>query len=239
MRVLAAAALALLGSAAPALAQGHDVINSRFRLNQFDWGGSAEGNRFSWDFDARIGTADHRVFLRTEGAATRGRTKDAELQLFYNRRLSTFWDFNVGWRRDFLRGNRNHAAIGLSGIAPYFYEVEATAYVSERGIASGRLEMSTDLLVARQVFGDNGPGLYLRPRIATNVQSGDDREMRRFAGFTDVRLSAQLRYEFTPRIAPYVEVGWERLLGRTATEMRHEGDRVSSSYAVFGIRSLF
>ena len=234
------AATAMLAAvASPALAHNHDALSSRFRLNNLDWGGSSAGDRFSWDFDARVGTADHRIFFRTEGEQVRGQTESAEIQLFYNRPLSEFWDVNLGWRRDFFRTNRNYAALGLSGIAPNFYEVEATAYMSEQGVALGRLELSTELLIAREVLGDSGPGMYLRPRLETNLQSADDREMETYAGFTDIKLSLQLRYEFTPRFAPYVEIGWERLLGRTANEARSDGERVSNSYAVIGIRSLF
>jgi copper resistance protein B len=241
MRLLSSLALAatLFAAASPAYAHDHDALSSRFRLNNLDWGGSSAGDRFSWDFDARIGTAENRIFLRTEGEQVRGQTETAEIQLFYNRPISEFWDVNVGWRRDFYRSNRNYAAVGLSGIAPYFFEVEATAYLSEQGVALGRLELSTDLLVAREVFGDSGPGMYLRPSLETNVQSADDREMGTYAGFTDIKLALQLRYEFTPRIAPYVEVGWERLLGRTANEARADGERTTNSYAVIGIRALF
>lgn len=241
MRALAflAAAGLIAASAGPALAHSHDLVGSRFRLNNLDWGGSSAGDRFGWDFDARIGTADHRILFRSEGEQIRGHTESADIQLFYNRPVSEFWDVNLGWRRDFFPTNRNYAAVGLSGIAPYFYELEATAYLSEQGVAVGRLELSTDLLLAREVFGDSGPGMYLRPRLETNVQSADDREMGTYAGFTDVTLSLQLRYEVTPRFAPYVELGWERLLGRTADEARADGGRASNTYAVVGIRSLF
>jgi len=241
MRILSSLAVATLlaVAASPAFAHSHDGITSRFRINNLDWGGSSAGDRFSWDFDALVGTTENRVFFRTEGQALRGRTEDAEIQLFYNRPISEFWDINVGWRRDFFSTNRNYAAVGLTGIAPYFYEVEATAYMSEQGVAAGRLELSTDVLLARELFGDSGPGMVLRPKLTTNVQSADDREQGTYAGFTDIRLSLQLRYEFTPRIAPYVEVGWGSLLGRTANEVRADGERTINSYAVIGIRSLF
>ncbi len=239
LRSSLAVAATLAAVASPAYAHNHDAVNSRFRLNNLDWGGSSAGDRFSWDFDARVGTAENRIFFRTEGEQVRGQTETAEIQLFYNRPISEFWDVNVGWRRDFFRVNRDYAAVGVSGIAPNFYEVEATAYMSEQGVAIGRLEISTELLIAREVFGDTGPGLYLRPALETNLQSANDRAMETYAGFTDVKLSLQLRYEFTPMIAPYVEVGWERLLGRTASEARADGERTSSSYAVIGIRSLF
>jgi hypothetical protein len=148
MRLLSSLAVAatLVAVASPAYAHNHDALSSRFRLNNFDWGGSSAGDRFSWDFDARVGTAENRIFFRSEGEMVRGQMEDAEIQLFYNRPISEFWDFNVGWRRDFFPTNRNYAALGLSGIAPNFYEVEATAYLSEQGVAAGRLELSTDLL---------------------------------------------------------------------------------------------
>jgi copper resistance protein B len=241
MRALlfAAAAGASLAAAAPALAHNHNAIGYVLRLNELAYGGSSLGDRFNWDFDARIGTLDHRLWFRTEGEQIRGQTERAEIQLFYNRPVSEFWDVNIGWRRDFFRTNRNYGAFGFSGIAPYFFEVEATAYVSEGGILSGRLELSTDLLVARSIFNDSGPGLYLRPAMELNASAGNDRELEIRRGLTDVELSLQLRYEFTPQIAPYIQVGWERELGETANQSRANGERISNSYAVIGIRSIF
>lgn len=234
-----AAAGVILTAAEPALAHNHNAVGYVLRLNEFGYGESSQGSRFNWDFDARVGTYDHRLWFRTEGEQIRGQTERAEIQLFYNRPITEFWDFNIGWRRDFFRTNRNYAAFGFSGIAPYFLEVEATAYVSEEGVLSGRLELATDLLIARQVFNDNGPGLYLKPAIELNASAGKDRELDQFRGFSDVELSLQLRYEFTPQIAPYIQVGWERQLGESANRSRNEGERFSNSYAVIGIRSLF
>ncbi len=236
---VAAAVGACFAAASPAYAHSHDAISSVFRLNEFGYGGSSQGSRFNWDFDARIGTYDHRLWFRTEGEQIRGQTERAEIQLFYNRPITEFWDVNFGWRRDFFRTNRNYAAFGLSGIAPYFLEVELTGYVSENGVLSGRLELATDFLVARNVFGDDGPGLYLKPALELNASAGNDRELEVRRGFTDVELSLQLRYEFSPRIAPYMQVGWERQLGATSNESRAGGERISNSYAVIGIRSLF
>ncbi|MGG5889514.1 copper resistance protein B [Falsiroseomonas sp. HC035] len=237
--LLGAVAGSFLAAATPALAHNHDAIGYVVRLNNFDYGGSSLGDRFSWDLDARVGTYDHRLLFRTEGEQIRGQTDKAEIQLFYNRPISEFWDVNVGWRRDFFRTNRNYGAFGFSGIAPYFIEVEATAYVSEEGVLSGRLELATELLIARSVFNDTGPGLYLKPAIELNASAGNDRELEVRRGVTDMELSLQLRYEFTPQIAPYVQVGWERQLGETANLARANGERVANSYAVIGIRSLF
>lgn len=234
-----AAAGAILVAAGPALAHNHNAVGYVLRLNEFGYGESSQGSRFNWDFDARVGTYDHRLWFRTEGEQIRGQTERAEIQLFYNRPVSEFWDFNIGWRRDFFRTNRNYAAFGFSGIAPYFLEVEATAYISEQGVLSGRLELATDLLIARQVFNDSGPGLYLKPALELNASAGKDRELEQFRGVSDIELSLQLRYEFTPQIAPYIQVGWERQLGESANRSRNEGERFSNTYAVIGIRSLF
>lgn len=237
--LLAAVAGASLAAAAPAFAHNHNAIGYVLRLNELGYGGSSAGSRFNWDFDARVGTADHRLWFRTEGEQIRGQTESAEIQLFYNRPITEFWDVNIGWRRDFFPTNRNYAAFGFSGIAPYFLEVEATGYVSEEGVVSGRLELSSDFLIARSVFGDDGPGLYLRPRLEVNASAGNDPEMEVWRGFTNVEASLQLRYEFTPQIAPYIQIGWERELGETANRSRGSGERISNSYAVIGIRSLF
>lgn len=58
----------------------------------------------------------------------------------------------VGVRQDFRPGpQRTWAAVGIQGLAPYWFEVEATAYIGEAGRTHFRLETEYELLFTNRL----------------------------------------------------------------------------------------
>lgn len=94
-----------------------------------------------------IGTDLNRLWLRSEGERSDGRTEAADLELLYGRSIATWWDLVAGVRQDFKPGRaQTFAAIGVQGLAPQKFEVEATAYFGERGQFGARFEAEYELL---------------------------------------------------------------------------------------------
>lgn len=209
------------------------------RVEKFGFGGSSDGKFADWDAQLRVGTDAHRIVVKTEGERVRSRFEEIDLSVLYDRPVSEFWNLQLGWRRDFKPRNRNYFAFGFAGLAPNFFEIEATGYVSELGAVSGRLKTSIDLLITRDLFGLGGYGLFVEPWIELNATSKSDRELGLGSGFTNVKPAIQVRYEFERWFAPYVELGYERKLGGTARLARDEGERDSNLHLVLGIRSWF
>jgi copper resistance protein B len=217
----------------PAMAGEHESppVYYFIRVNNLDYGLARRGPQASWDVNARIGTDDYRLVLKSEGEAVRGRTKDAEVQLLFDMPISEFFNVQAGWRRVLAPVNRNFFAIGIEGLAPYFFDTEATIFISEKGGASLRVKSGIDIPVAAN--------LYTKPSIEANLYGSDDRALGTYAGFGSVKLALQTRYEITRQFAPYMEMGWERLLGRTGAVARSTGDRFENAYAVVGIRMWY
>lgn len=201
------------------------------RLNNLDYGPARRGPLASWDVNARFGTDDYRLVVKSEGEVVRGRTKDAEVQVLFDKPISEFFNFQAGWRRVLLPVNRNFFAIGIEGLAPYFFDTEATLFISEKGGASFRAKGGIDIPVATNLFS--------KPSVEVNLYGSDDRALGTYAGLGSIKLALQTRYEITRQFAPYVEVGWERLLGRTGSVARSTGDRFENAYAVVGIRMWY
>ena len=201
------------------------------RVNQLDFGPSQSGQRLSWDIDARVGTDEHRLVLKSEGLALKGRQKEAEIQLLYSRPLSEFFDIQAGVRHVFVPTNRNYFALGVQGTAPYFFDTDATLFVSDKGQVSARLEAALDLAWT--------PTVYTRPSVELNAYGSDDRAAETYAGIGSLKFTIQTRYEITRQIAPYVEIGWERKLGQTARQARRGGERADYAYAVIGVRLVY
>ncbi len=202
-------------------------IYSFVRLNNLDFGGSGAGQRLFWDFNARVGTDENRFSFKSEGTAVRGRTRDADVQLLYDRPISDFFDFQVGIRHVLEPRDRTYFAVGVEGVAPYFFDTEATLFVSEKGQVSARAKGALDLAVTRTI--------YTRPALELDLYAANDRRTNQYTGGLS-RLSLQTRYEVTRQFAPYVELGWERTFGQNGANARRNGDSIDNLYAVVGLR---
>ena len=118
--------------------------------------------------------------------------------------------------------------MGIQGLAPYFFDVELTGYVSGEGHLATKLEGSYDLLLTQR--------LILQPQVKVNLYSKADPVRMVGAGFSDIDTGLRLRYEFSRKFAPYIGVVYDDKFGDTATFARHEGGIVHDVRFVFGIR---
>ena len=96
------------------------------------------------------------------------------------------------------RPTRNWAAFGIQGLAPYFFDLEVTGFVSGEGHLAAKLEASYDLLLTQR--------LILQPQVELNVYSKADPARLVGAGFSDIDTGLRLRYEFSRKFAPYIGV---------------------------------
>lgn len=193
---------------------------------------TGRGETWGWEASLSYGGDIHRAVLKTEGDGEDGHLEKAEVQALYARAIGPYFNLQAGVRHDIRpRPRRTYATLGVEGLAPYWFEVGAFAFVSEKGDLSARLEGSYDLRLTQK--------LILEPRGELNVAASEDRAIGLGSGLTDVELGLRLRYAFTPELAPYVGVNWERKLGDTADLARAAGEVRSDSRFVVGLRTWF
>lgn len=186
---------------------------------------------FAWEASGWIGGDLHRGWLRSEGEREHGHT-DASLELFYGRAVARWWDLLAGVRHDGGEGpSRTWAAIGVQGLAPYKFEVEATAYLDADGRTAARVEAEYDTLLSNR--------LILQWQAEAAWFGEDDQARGIASGLATVEAGVRLRYEFSRRFAPYVGVAWERAHGGTARLRRAEGEEVEDVRVVAGVRMWF
>lgn len=186
---------------------------------------------FAWEASGWIGGDLHRGWLRSEGEREHGHT-GASLELFYGRAVARWWDLLAGVRHDGGEGpSRTWAAVGVQGLAPYKFEVEATAYLGDGGRTAARVEAEYDTLL--------GNRLILQWQAEAAWFGEDDLERGIGSGLATVEAGVRLRYEFSRRFAPYVGVAWERAHGGTARLRRAEGEEVEDVRVVAGVRMWF
>ncbi|WP_137390400.1 copper resistance protein B [Rhodoligotrophos defluvii] len=188
---------------------------------------------YLWDAQGWYGGDIDKLWIKTEGEGSFGeKTEEAEVQALWSRAITPWFDFQAGIRYDFRPDpERGHLVLGLQGLVPYEFEVDAAAFVSDEGDVSARFEAEYDLLITQR--------LILQPRAEVNLAAQEVRELGIGSGINDIELGLRLRYEFAREFAPYVGVEWERKLGETADFARDEGEGVDDLFFVTGVRIWF
>lgn len=186
---------------------------------------------FTWDVDGWVGGDFERVWLRSEGEVADDELETAEAQTYYGWNVATFWDALVGLRQDFEPRGETYLATSVVGLMPYFFETEASLFVSTEGDVSLRLEQSFDLLITQRLIAE--------PHLEANLFAQDVPERDVGAGISDIELGLQLRYEIIRQFAPYLDLVWERKLGETARRARAAGDDPEEATLRLGLRFWF
>jgi len=201
-------------------------------VDQLEWRDGDGTNGPAWDAQAWYGTDYNKLWFKTEGLRVDGVTEDARAELLWDRIFSRWWSVQAGARYDFGNGpSRGWLALGVEGLAPYFFEIEATAYVGDAGRTAARFRAQYDLLLTQR--------LILQPELEVNAYGKDDPARQIGAGFSDLQLGLRLRYEIRREFAPYVGIAWFRRLGKTADLVQASGQDPSVLQAVAGIRFWF
>ncbi|MCW5631964.1 MAG: copper resistance protein B [Rubrivivax sp.] len=181
---------------------------------------------------ARYGRDFNRLVVKAEGEVVGGKLEESRTEAVWSRAIATYWDAQVGLRHDTGPGSRrNWIAFGVEGLAPYWFEVDATAYVGESGRTALRLSGEYELLLTQK--------LILQPRLELAAYGKSDPANGVGKGLSTANAGVRLRYEFTRQFAPYLGVEWTGRFGDTADLARAEGRRTSDTRAVAGLRFWF
>jgi copper resistance protein B len=152
------------------------------------------------------------------------------VHVLVGRAISPWWDVVAGVRQDAGEARpQTWAAIGLQGLAPMWFDIEATAYVGGSGRTGFRLEADYELLVTNRAI--------LQPTLEIDVFGKADPQRGVGAGLSTVEGGLRLRYEFRRELAPYIGVTWNRKAFGTADLARRAGERTSETRLVVGLRA--
>lgn len=222
-------------AAFPPNLEGHAVHDSRPRafvlFDQLEWQGGAEGGP-TLEYASWFGGDLNRLWIRAEAESEDRRIESGFADVLYGRSIARWWDLVAGVRRD-VRPTpaRTWVAFGIQGLAPYWFEVQATGYVGAGGRTHARLEVEYELLFTNR--------LILQPLVEVEMYGKDDPERGLGAGLSTLETGLRLRYEIRRELAPYIGLTWERKLFGTADYARGEGDKIGAARLALGLRTWF
>lgn len=215
-----------------AASMNDDARFGKLLLDQLEYVHAADANGIALDAQAYYGGDVDNIWLKVDGERSDGHLRDTRTEALWAHAATAFWDTQLGVRHDFGAGPaRTWAAFGVQGLAPYWLDVEATAYVGQSGRTALRLEAEYDLLLTQRVI--------LTPDLEINAYGKRDPARHLGAGVSNVELGLRLRYEVTRQFAPYVGVDWNRRVGGSADLARAAGEPAFDHAIVAGIHVWF
>lgn len=200
-------------------------------FDQFEGRTDGSNSNLRWDGEGWIGNDMSRLWLKSEGFAGEGKVDDGDLEAFYGHPIprTRYFDAQIGVREDLDSGpRRTWGAIGIEGLAPYFFQIAPTFYFRDGGHVAGRLTTTYDLLITQR--------LIAQPELEMNFYSKRDVQRLIGSGLSDLDAGLRLRYEISRKFAPYIGFAYTRKFGNTATLTRQAGESVSAPRLVFGLR---
>lgn len=209
-----------------------DALFGRLLVNELEYARDGGNNGQKLDAEAWYGGDYNKAWVKLEGERRNGRLEGFRSEVLWDRVFATFWSTQLGVRHDTGGGPaRNWAAFGVRGLAPYWFDTEATAYIGSGGALAARAEARYELLLTQR--------LILQPKIEANLYSKNDAARGIGSGLSDLEIGLRLRYEIRRQFAPYVGVSWKRKFGNTANFARLAGEDVKETQAVVGVRMWF
>jgi copper resistance protein B len=231
-QLLMLACVLFASSSATAGGMEDDPLLFKLMVDQLEWRDADGGDLWAWEADAWIGKDLNKLWLKTEGERAGSETEGAEIQALYSRAVAPYWDLQIGWRHDLRpRPERDWLAVGFKGLAPYWFEVDATLFAGGNGQVAARLQGEYELMLTQR--------WVLSPELELNVHGKDDEETGVGSGLSDLELGLRLRYEIRREFAPYIGINWEKKFGNTADFAEEGGEATDDLQFVVGIRAWF
>lgn len=219
-------------AAFPDLGGGHPMSNpirTFVLVERVEWQASGQGSNAGVDVVAWVGRERDRLWLRGEGEREDGRTEEAQAHVLWGRQITRWWDVVAGIRQDLEPGDaQTWAAVGVQGLAPYWFDIEATGYVGAAGRTQLKVDVDYELLLTNRWM--------LQPRFEAQFAGKADAERQTGAGLMTTDVGLRLRYEIRRELAPYVGVMWRNKWQGTADMAEDEGESTRGARFVAGLR---
>lgn len=190
-------------------------------------------NGYKWDVQGWYGGDYDKLWLKSEGEGAFGEAaEEIEVQGLFSRALDPWFNLQVGVRQDFRpRPQRTHLVLGVQGLAPYWFEIDGSLFLSDKGDFTARFEAEYDQRLTNK--------LILQPLVEIELAAQDIPELAIGSGLTSIEAGLRLRYEFKPEFAPYIGVEYARKFGDTADFARADGEHTDGWTLMLGLRTWF
>lgn len=212
--------------------EGGDLMLGALRVDRLEAVRADNDTFAAYDLQAWYGGNFDRAVIKAEGDIDHGELQEGRTEVLWAHAIAAFWDVQAGARHDSGTGpERGWLAVGLQGLAPYWFELDATAYLGDEGRSALRVNGEYELLLTQR--------LILQPSLEANLYGTRDAARALGSGLSDLSIGLRLRYEIKREFAPYLGIEWTGQYGATADYTRAAGEKAAVTKAVAGVRFWF
>ena len=209
-----------------------DPVLTTVIIDQFEYSENDGVDTWALNGQGWIGKDLKKLWFKTEAEYSNSELEELEVQALYSKAIAPFWDVQFGIRQDFKPDpSRAWGVIGVQGLAPYLFELDAALFIGESGRTAARLDAEYEILLSQQWI--------LSPEVEVNAYGQDDLDLGIGSGLSDASVGLRLRYEFKREFAVYGGIEWRKKFGNTADIAELNGESDSDSTFLMGIRAWF
>ncbi|PAV26431.1 copper resistance protein CopB [Tamilnaduibacter salinus] len=188
-----------------------------------------------WNGDLFYGTDEFKARWLTTGeyAINEQAYETLENQFVAQTPISRFFDAKAGIRIDTPEGpDRTYTVLGIAGLAPQWFEIDGSLYISDEGDASAAIDAEYELLLTNYWI--------LAATLDSTVAFSEDRAIGIGSGLVSTETGLRVSYDLIDRaVSPYVGVVHEREYGNTADLTEAAGGDPEDWLGVVGLRMVF
>lgn len=224
---------AMAEARAQVLEKHGDIRSTYIQAERFELQSSDDEDVILLDGNAWIGGDINKLWIKSEleYLPDEGEFEEAEVQALWSRAISPYFDLQTGVRYDFEPEGLAHLVIGAQGLAPYLFELDSAAFLSEEGDLTARVEAEYELILSQR--------LILQPRAEIALSASDIPEREIGAGVSQIDAGLRLRYEIKREFAPYIGIEWHQRFGQTADYIEAEGGESGEAVFLIGLRAWY
>ena len=188
---------------------------------------------YQWVGQGWYGDDLDRLWFKSQGdGEVRRGVGRAEVQALFSHAIGPYFNLQGGVRYDFKPNpSRTYATVGIEGLAPSFFDIEAAMFFSNKGELMGRVEGTIDQRITQR--------LILQPRVEINVAAQNSRSIGIGSGLSNAEAGLRLRYDIRREFSPYLGFQYKRAFGTTGRYLREAGERRGGWSFVTGVRTWF
>ncbi|RZA15538.1 MAG: copper resistance protein B [Proteobacteria bacterium] len=182
----------------PAHSHGGDDSYLALLMERFEIVGTRD-EKPAGQFEGELwyGTSFEKWLLRSEGEIFDHKISESENELLWAHAIAPYWDAVAGLRYDAGESTgQGFLALGLRGLAPYWFETNANLYLGDKGRVALNAEAEYELLFTQR--------LILSPRLEVDMADLFDRDDTLGRSSNNLTVGLRLRYEIYRRFAPYI-----------------------------------
>lgn len=227
--LIGSVAIALLFNQSSLASMEDDPLLTYIQVDQFEIRETDGANPFVTEGQGWIGYDLNKIWWKLETETVSSNTEEAELQLLYSKAVSTYFQTQIGWRRDFKQDpTEDWLVIGIQGLAPYFFETDIALFAKEDGQTALRLKFEYELLFTQK--------LVLVPEIEINAYGKNEESQNIGSGLANIEIGLRLNYFFNRQFAVYTGVNWSNKYHNTAKFALAQGEDKEDAQWVTGLR---